>query len=100
MTAAQDKRDKGFAAIVERAIYDLHVEQGYVAPKDGPTIARAIIDKLHADGLAIHDPDGCLRGRTWQQRQAIHELHEPAGRDMTVGEQIAFGFVVPSDDVP
>lgn len=95
----QERRDRSFARIVERAVYDLHVVQGYVAPKDGGAIAAAILAMLHADGLAIHDPQNCVR-KPWQQRQAREAAQEPVGRPMTVEEQIRVGLLTVTDELP
>lgn len=95
MSRSQDQRDRSFRQIV----VDATARQDNVKPEP-EDLARLILDLLHERGLAIHDPTGCIRPSTWQGKQALDELKQPTGRAMTTDEQIAFGILNVSDDLP
>ena len=98
-------RDASFRQIIREAIAAVGTDFR-TAHEFENKVAKAALDQVHARGLAIHDPENCIR-RPWQDREKPprgdrtgQDAPEAIGREMTLDEQIAVGMVVVSDDVP
>jgi hypothetical protein len=100
MTTNQERRDRGFAALVDRAVGEVLAEDGRVDRANSGAVAGRIVAAMRADGFAIHDTANCVR-KPWQDRagRAVRP-DSTLGREMTPDEQIRLGVVVPSADVP
>lgn len=102
MSRSQAQRDRGFAAIVFEALtatVDRETPLSVGKPLSD-RVAGTILQLLHERGLAIHDPASCIRPTTWQGKQAMGELKQPAGRAPSLEEAVRLGMIEASDDLP
>jgi hypothetical protein len=100
MTTNQERRDRSFRAVVAYVgeHVGIHLLPGSMEKIDIDRFARALLDELHARGLAIHDPANCLR-KPWQERGRDSGVQpiETMGRAMTSDEMIMVGLLAVGD---